>query len=51
MGIFLSYRILAGASGGFNEAGIRAKCCFVRSGYLELDVFIGRVRLLGILCS
>lgn len=46
--IFLSYRILFGTSGGFNEVGIRAKYCLVRCSYLELNVGIGRVRLLGI---
>lgn len=48
MEIFLSYRSLVGTSGEFNEAGIRAKCCLVRSSYLESDVVVGRVRLLGI---
>lgn len=47
--IFLSYRILFGTSGGFNEAGIKAKYCLVRCSYLELNVGIGRVRLLGII--
>lgn len=51
MEIFLSYRSMVGTSGGLNEAGIRAKCCFVGSSYLELDVVIGRVRLLGIVCA
>ena len=48
METFLSYRSLVGTSGGFNEAENRAKCCLVRCSYLELDVVIGRVRLLGI---
>lgn len=41
MEIFLSYRSLIGTSGGINEAGIRAKCCLVRSiGEMAPQVFM-----------